>query len=146
MKTQILSQQSSTFSKTTAITISSIVLSCITHFAMPAEAQTDVQKFIKEKKCTKCNLSGANLADIDFTDSDVSGSNLSGSNLSKSVFKRAKLQDTNLGGTSFKDTDIDGASFQGAKGLKPQQIKEAKNWNKASFDKDFRDSLEGGSK
>lgn len=75
---------------------------------------------------TGINFQGATLAQV-----DLSGANLAGADLSKAV-----LIDTNL-----SNTNLEGANLTGAIGLNYSQVKAAKNWDKAKYNRDFSNEL-----
>jgi hypothetical protein len=77
------------------------------------------------------NLSQANLSQADLTEGDLSRANLKGTRFVKTYMPQINLQ----------DADLSGADFQGAYGLNTQQVKRAKNWQKAKYDEDFRKQL-----
>lgn len=99
------------------------------------------------------NLSGVNLSNADLRNSDFSDANLSGANLKNTNLSGA----TNLNNTNFYKTNLSDANlscwdellngkhicpdFRGAKNLTPQQVKSAKNWQQAIYDKEFRKKL-----
>jgi uncharacterized protein YjbI with pentapeptide repeats len=72
------------------------------------------------------NLQNANLEEIKNADLDLHGANLQGANLD---------------GARIKNVDISGANFSSAKNITVEQIKEAKNWEQAIYDNDFRQAL-----
>ncbi|MEH1949509.1 MAG: pentapeptide repeat-containing protein [Nostoc sp.] len=80
---------------------------------------------------SSANLSSVNLSYADFSYANFSGANLIGADLINTNFSGANLIDANL---------ID-ADFSYAKNLTPEQVKSAKNWDKAKYDKDFRAKL-----
>jgi uncharacterized protein YjbI with pentapeptide repeats len=78
------------------------------------------------------NLQGANLQLA-----DLSGANLSGANL-----RQANLRQANLSGARFDArTDLAGANLQGALGLMPEQVQQAKNWQQAQYAPDMQQQL-----
>ncbi|MEI2577242.1 nSTAND1 domain-containing NTPase [Scytonema sp. PRP1] len=89
----------------------------------------------------RANLSGANLSSADLRvayliDANLSGANLSGANLSSADLRVAYLIDANLSGAN-----LSGANLSGAKNLIPKQVKSAKYWQLAEYDKEFRAKL-----
>ena len=77
------------------------------------------------------NLSSAKLIDA----------NLSSANLNRAKLIDVNLIDANLIDAKLIDADLSGAYLINAKNLTPQQVKSAKNWEKAKYDKDFRTKL-----
>ncbi|MRW76305.1 pentapeptide repeat-containing protein, partial [Staphylococcus aureus] len=61
----------------------------------------------------------------------LSGADLSNVNLSNAYLWKAQLINANLSN----------ADLMGAWGLTPEQVKSARNWEKAKYDKDFRVKL-----
>ncbi|MEH2023057.1 nSTAND1 domain-containing NTPase [Nostoc sp.] len=87
-------------------------------------------------KIRDANLSRANLSRANFTTADLSRANFTAANLSRADFtfanfSRAILVDANLGE----------ADLSYAENLTPQQVKSAKNWDKAKYDEIFRRKL-----
>jgi uncharacterized protein YjbI with pentapeptide repeats len=72
------------------------------------------------------NLQNANLEEIKNADLDLCWANLQGANLN---------------GARMENVDILGADLRGARNITVEQIKEAKNWEQAIYDKDFRQAL-----
>lgn len=69
-----------------------------------------------------------------------------GASLVKTHMLQAHLQETNLWQADLSEANIDGAdlsgaNFQGAKNLNPDQVKRAKNWEKAKYDEEFSKKL-----
>ena len=77
------------------------------------------------------NLSGANLRFVDLSHADLKDVNLSNADL-----KFANLKDVNL-----SNADLRGADLRGAENLTREQVKSAKNWDKAIYDEEFRKQL-----
>ncbi|NJL61103.1 MAG: pentapeptide repeat-containing protein [Methylacidiphilales bacterium] len=106
------------------------------------------------------NLNGLNLQRSNFRSSNLISAKLNNTNLSNSDFSAAKLTSTNfesanLKGVNFQDAEFgcdkdpfDKAkdispctNFSRAKNLTPEQVKAAKNWEKAEYDDEFRKKL-----
>jgi uncharacterized protein YjbI with pentapeptide repeats len=56
------------------------------------------------------------------------------------------LSNLDLNGVDFKDVNLSNANLsfanlRGAKNLTPEQVKSAKNWEKAYYDREFRKKL-----
>ena len=49
----------------------------------------------------------------------------------------ASFRQANLEGTSLKSANIESADFREAKGLSPEQVSVARNWQSAKFDPEF---------
>jgi hypothetical protein len=77
------------------------------------------------------NLDHAMLREVNLENAILIGANLRYANLYK-----ANLQNTNL-----FEADLEEADLQWAKGLTIEQVKEAKNWNKAIFSQEFENKL-----
>ncbi|MFN6478030.1 pentapeptide repeat-containing protein [Nostoc sp. DedQUE07] len=82
------------------------------------------------------NLSGANLSGANLIVANLSGANLSDANL-----RGADLRGADLRGADLSGADLSGADLSYAKNLTSEQVKAAKNWDKAKYDKDFRAKL-----
>ena len=88
-------------------------------------------------------LLGADLSYADLSDADLSEADLKSANLSRANLEKAELKDTNLTNANLKDVildnaDIQNADFRNALNLTPEQVKSARNWEKAKYDEDFR--------
>lgn len=79
------------------------------------------------------DLANANLTRASFRETNLQQAKLQGANLHQANFQQANLQAVNL-----KQADIEAADFRKAKNLTTDQIKSAKNWEKAKFDDVFR--------
>lgn len=78
------------------------------------------------------NLSGAQLWNVDLTGANLQGIHLEGAILDGSVLKNANLFGAHFSNlTGLTDTDLEGADLKSATGLTLDQIKDAKNWDKA---------------
>ncbi|HEY9294902.1 MAG TPA: pentapeptide repeat-containing protein [Phormidium sp.] len=85
---------------------------------------------------SRINLSEANVVLAHFNGADLSGANLSGANLVAASFSEAQLF-----GANFDGANLDGADLKFAKGLFPEQIQAAINWEKAKYSSDLRTQL-----
>nr|WP_322682783.1 pentapeptide repeat-containing protein [Nostoc sp. DedQUE07]MDZ8128091.1 pentapeptide repeat-containing protein [Nostoc sp. DedQUE07] len=95
---------------------------------------------------SSANLSRAILSRAILIVANLSGANLSGANLIVANLSGANLSDANLRGADLRGADLSGADLSGAdlsyaKNLTSEQVKAAKNWDKAKYDKDFRAKL-----
>ncbi|MCC5666505.1 pentapeptide repeat-containing protein [Nostoc sp. CHAB 5784] len=82
------------------------------------------------------DLQHADLSNAKLNYANLGIANLSDAKLSNADFSNADLSDAKFGGA-----DISYTNFKGAKNLTLQQVKSAKNWDKAKYDKDFRAKL-----
>ncbi len=71
----------------------------------------------------------------------LSGADLSGAYLSGANLSRANLSGADLFGAKLVRAKLVRANLSGAKNLKVEQIKEAKNWEEAKYSKEFREKL-----
>lgn len=69
-----------------------------------------LEKFLKTKKCQKCDLSGADLSGR-----NLSGANLNGANLASADLTGTKLQGADLTGTDMTLANLAGANLTKAK-------------------------------
>ncbi len=86
---------------------------------------------------TKSEFQNANLEGAKFENVDLSESNFFHANLKGVHFKKATLKEVN-----FKAADIEKADFKNALELSVEQIKQAKNWEKAIFSPEFKKKLD----
>jgi uncharacterized protein YjbI with pentapeptide repeats len=85
----------------------------------------------------RTHFSAANLAGAHFNGADLSEANLSMANLCKADFSQAHLL-----GALLQEADLDKANLEdNVKELSPFQIKTAKNWENAYYDKDVLERL-----
>ncbi|MEH2211716.1 nSTAND1 domain-containing NTPase [Nostoc sp.] len=97
-------------------------------------------------KLNGADLSGADLSGADLRGADLKGANLRSvnlfsANLSSADLRGALLSRTDLFNSDLSNTNLKNAVFIGIKNLTPEQVKAAKNWDKAKYDKDFRIKL-----
>jgi uncharacterized protein YjbI with pentapeptide repeats len=111
---------------------------------------------LKKAKLLFTQLQGANLTEVNLQEAKLEGANLKkanllGADLNNSNFlqadlQAANLQATNLQGANFRlanlqGSDLEGANLEQAQQLTPEQVKSAKNWDKAHYDPTFREKL-----
>jgi uncharacterized protein YjbI with pentapeptide repeats len=94
----------------------------------------------------KADLSQANLSQTNIDEANLSEANLKGANFVKTFMPKAQLRNSDLSQANLLEANIDGAdlsgaNLQGAKNLNPDQVKRAKNWEKAKYDADFSKKL-----
>lgn len=87
-------------------------------------------------KLIHSDLSGAKLIATDLSGVDLRSANLTGVNLSSADLGGAKLRDADL-----TDTILWNQKLGEAINLNPEQIKKAKNWEKAIYSPEFRKKL-----
>ena len=78
-------------------------------------------------------LGGANLSGAKLQRAGLSRAMLSGANLSGAKLQGADLQGADLNGVSLSGADLSGAKLVGSKNLTAEQVKSAKNWDKADL-------------
>jgi uncharacterized protein YjbI with pentapeptide repeats len=80
------------------------------------------------------NFTNANLSGANFRSAILLGANLTNANLEGANLTNAKL-------TSTLNANLTNADFSGIQTIEPDQIKTAKNWEMAKYDKEFRIKL-----
>lgn len=97
---------------------------------------------------SQAHLINTNLSQADLSEANLSQANLFMSNLSKAELFNANLNGSALGCASYVigvaptiTENIYCTNLKGAKNLTPEQIKKAKNWQKACYDPEFRKKL-----
>ncbi|MEP0858616.1 pentapeptide repeat-containing protein [Trichocoleus sp. DQ-U1] len=95
----------------------------------------------------KTDLSGAKLEtaflqDATLEEARLQDADLERANLRKANLQGANLQGANLQGAILREANLQGANLQGAdlrkaRKLTPEQVKAAKNWDKAKYDPEF---------
>lgn len=101
-------------------------------------------KDLRKVDLRKFNLVGANLArsdlrEIDLSDRLLMGANLQGADLRYAILTRANLKEADLTEAelyhaNLKEADLNGADLRGAYGLRCEQLRSAKNWEKSVRD------------
>ncbi|MEP1080139.1 pentapeptide repeat-containing protein [Leptolyngbya sp. PL-A3] len=81
----------------------------------------------------KSNFSGTNLKNCEFRKSTLCETNLEQANLSNANLVEANLKEAKLQGCNLQGADLQDADLTGAKGLTVEQVKAAKNWQKAIY-------------
>jgi uncharacterized protein YjbI with pentapeptide repeats len=82
------------------------------------------------------NFSNTNLSGADFTNANCISTNFSNTNLSG-----IKFYNVEMGRANFSNSDLWSTDFTEAKNLTPEQIKNAKNWERAIYNETFRTQL-----
>lgn len=95
---------------------------------------------------TKANLGGADLSGADLSGADLSGADLGGINLRGAILRGTDLLGADLDGADLLGADLGGANLneanlRGVRGKTPYQIRESKNWQKATYGDDFMAQL-----
>ncbi|MEH1816257.1 MAG: pentapeptide repeat-containing protein [Nostoc sp.] len=85
------------------------------------------------------SLSNANLSDADLSDADLSGADLSGASLSNANLSNAYLGNTKY--ANLRNADLSNTDLKYAKNLTSEQVKSARNWDKAIYNEHFRTKL-----
>ncbi|BAY50581.1 pentapeptide repeat-containing protein (plasmid) [Scytonema sp. HK-05] len=101
-------------------------------------------------------LRSASLQTADLQSADLQSADLQDANLQGADLQGAKLQDANLLGAKLQDADLKGAklgcvkryeneivctNLRNIKNLTPEQVKQADNWEQATYDPEFRKKL-----
>jgi uncharacterized protein YjbI with pentapeptide repeats len=92
------------------------------------------------------NLSSAHLIDANLSSTSLIAANFSSAHLIDTSLSRAYLSEANLSSADLEGANLEGADLRyaylkGAKNITPDQIKQAKDWEKAYYDADFREKL-----
>ncbi|NJN92116.1 MAG: pentapeptide repeat-containing protein, partial [Leptolyngbyaceae cyanobacterium SL_5_14] len=109
------------------------------------------------------NLDSANLRDANLRNANLHNANLRSANLRYADFRSttptfsgqevylifpitrdSAAYDTigaSLSGANFSDADLSGADFRDVRGLIPEQVKAARNWENATYSDEFRKQL-----
>ncbi|MDJ0660413.1 MAG: pentapeptide repeat-containing protein [Crocosphaera sp.] len=94
----------------------------------------------------RADLLKANLERANLERTNLERTNLERANLERANLERANLVGANLVGADLYRADLDGANLQGAnlqgaENITPKQIKQARNWELADYDPEFREAL-----
>ncbi|MEH2086956.1 nSTAND1 domain-containing NTPase [Nostoc sp.] len=94
---------------------------------------------------SSAKLSGAKLIGANLSDANLSGANLIGADLSAyfsgANLSGADLRSADLRSANLRSANLSGANLRDAKNLTPEQVKSAKNWDKAKYYNEFRAEL-----
>ena len=114
----------------------------ILSFAVPALAESSLDRLLRSNSCKQCdlagavlvraelsgaNLAGANLAGADLKEvsligARLNGANLAGADLSGALLEGATMTETDLTGAKLPRARIGGVDFTGARGLTQGQL------------------------
>ncbi len=97
---------------------------------------TTVAREIKTTNFRSTDLRDANLRNANLWGANLENANLGNANLIHTNLRYAYLKDTNLKNTKFWDKNSGET-----KNITPEQIKTAKNWDKAIYSPEFRKKL-----
>jgi len=95
-----------------------------------------VEANLLQSNLEKAILTNAQLEVAVLTEANLKEAHLEGANL-----KGANLQGANLEGAYLEETDLERANLEGAINLNPEQVKAARNWEKADYDEEFKNLL-----
>ncbi len=79
---------------------------------------------------------GAELQDADLSNSDFQGADFTGADLARAIMVNADLFNANL-----LNANLDGTNLVSCENLTPEQVKTAKNWEKANYSRGLRRRL-----
>ncbi|MEM1395366.1 MAG: pentapeptide repeat-containing protein, partial [Cyanobacteria bacterium P01_H01_bin.150] len=107
---------------------------------------------LSNAKLISASLESAKLSSANLSDADFRNANIRYADFSDAKLNDADLRNTELFGTRFNNADLSGTKlrsadlgyatdFTGAKNLTVEQVKSAKNWAEAKYDKEFRAKL-----
>jgi hypothetical protein len=96
---------------------------------------------IRNSNLSYSNLQKVNLFDADFQKSKFRYAKMQGAKLRNTKLQGADFEKAELQNATFPGADLESANFIGAKNLTPEQIKSAKNWEKACYDPELRIKL-----
>ena len=88
---------------------------------------------LKGADLKRTSLSGADLRGVDFRGADLSFANLDSADLSFADLRGAVFDGAELRAVDFDGADLDGAILDRVKNMLREQIKQAKNWEKARY-------------
>lgn len=87
------------------------------------------------------NLNGVKLERAKLRDANLNRADLEGANLNRAILVKANLEGANLNRANLEGANLEEAFLKGARNCTPDQIKSAENWEKAHYDRDFRQQL-----
>ncbi|NMG19457.1 pentapeptide repeat-containing protein [Brasilonema bromeliae] len=110
-------------------------------FALPRNAHL-FKAILTKTDLRKANFSGSDLTAADLSSANLSDADLSGAYFGGANLNGANLNGANLNGAHFNSYPVFGYPvFGSAKNLTPEQVKSARNWEKAYYDDEFRVKL-----
>ncbi|MUG96935.1 hypothetical protein F7734_33185 [Scytonema sp. UIC 10036] len=89
----------------------------------------------------KAHLSEAYLTYAKLISADLTYADLRGADLTYADLRGANLTYADLRGANLSAANLTDANFFGAKNLTPEQVKKARNWNKAKYSEKFSKQL-----
>ncbi len=87
------------------------------------------------------NLTSASLISVKLSSTELMNANLQSADLFKANLSNANLQGANFQQAILQSANLQGANLQGAKYLTSQQVKTAKNWEKACYEPELNQEL-----
>jgi uncharacterized protein YjbI with pentapeptide repeats len=91
---------------------------------------------LQEAELREAKLSGANLSNAHLRHADLSNAELIGAELESAHLFCANLRDANI-----ENANLNNAYLMGVKNVNPEQIKAARNWDKARYNPEFMEKL-----
>jgi uncharacterized protein YjbI with pentapeptide repeats len=101
---------------------------------------------LTDTELSNTNLQGANLSGTKLSGANLSNAHLIHANLSNAELIGAELDSANLFCADLSDANIENANLNntnlmGVEKVTPEQIKEARNWDKARYKAEFMEKL-----
>jgi uncharacterized protein YjbI with pentapeptide repeats len=93
---------------------------------------------LSDVKLRGADLSRVNLSDVKLRGADFRGADLSGAYLRGADFRGADFRGADLSGAYLNSADLSGADLSYANGIDSEQVKRARNWQKALYSLEFR--------
>ncbi|GIK39114.1 MAG: hypothetical protein BroJett011_29470 [Chloroflexota bacterium] len=96
---------------------------------------------LRRAKLQNADLSRAKMGDANFESAILQNANLQDAGFHRANLQNTNLQNADLQDTALEDANLYGADLRGVRNVTIEQIKAAKNWEKAIYDDDFRQKL-----
>lgn len=93
--------------------------------------------FLRDANLSSVKLIGIDLTAAKLNRANLSDANLKNANLNEVDLSNADLSGANLIGTYLFGANIEGTNFTNVKNLTVEQVKVAKNWEKAKYNPEF---------
>ena len=111
------------------------------HFIYPPSSSSIPETDRHKADFSRADFSSSNLREADLSRADFSNANFFEADLSRANLHGTNFNGSNLNSANLNSADLSGANLTSVRGLTPEQVKKAVNWEKAYYDRHFRQQL-----